>query len=350
MTIMARTMGIPARIGVGYAGADQGEDGYDVSMQDSHAWPELYFEGAGWVRFEPTPGGPAGDPPKWTLADGADQQKDSDESESASPSEEPTESASPTGGADEPTEEETSTQAAEPAGSDLGTVFGIAAIVLVLLLLAALPAIWRSILRSRRTKDPHDLEAVWTEVRALATDYGQSLDSSRTLRFNELVLSGAVPAAGAAGAAGGAAGDGADSTDATSSTGADAGSTASEVDPNTGEPVRKSAAEAAAGSGATGASAGAAGSSAFDRSDERLRRLSSPAPSGPSESGQDDSALGAFVDALEAQRYGAAPESLDDSEVSALVDEVKTDLSERATPGSRISAKIWPASLFNRPK
>lgn len=350
MTIMARTMGIPARIGVGYAGADQGEDGYDVSMQDSHAWPELYFEGAGWVRFEPTPGGPAGDPPKWTLADGADQQKDSDESESASPSEEPTESASPTGGADEPTEEETSTQAAEPAGSNLSTVFSIAVIVLVLLLLVALPAIWRSILRSRRTKDPHDLEAVWTEVRALATDYGQSLDSSRTLRFNELVLSGAVPAAGAAGAAGGAAGDGADSTDATSSTGADAGSTAPEVDPNTGEPVRKSAAEAAAGSGATGASAGAAGSSAFDRSDERLRRLSSPAPSGPSESGQDDSALGAFVDALEAQRYGAAPESLDDSEVSALVDEVKTDLSERATPGSRISAKIWPASLFNRPK
>lgn len=342
MTIMARTMGIPARIGVGYAGADEGEDGYDVSMQDSHAWPELYFEGAGWVRFEPTPGGPAGDPPKWTLANGADQQEESDETESASPSEEPTESASPTGGSEGPTEEETSTEAAEPAGSDLGTVFGIAAIVLVLLLLAALPAIWRSILRSRRTKDPNDLEAVWTEVRALATDYGQSLDSSRTLRFNELVLSGAVPATGAAGGSG--------TAGATSSTEADAGTTAPEVDPDTGEPTRKSAAEAAAGSGAAAQSAEGAGSSTFDRSDERLRRLSSPAPSTPTETGRDDSALGAFVDALEAQRYGAATESLDDSEVRALVDEVKTDLSERATPGGRISAKIWPASLFSRPK
>jgi hypothetical protein len=345
MTIMARTMGIPARIGVGYAGGDEAENGVDVSMQDSHAWPELYFEGAGWVRFEPTPGGPAGDPPKWTLADGADQQEEGDESESASPSEEPTESASPTGDSEEPTEEETSTQAAEPAGSNFGTVFGIVAIVLVLLLLAALPAIWRSILRSRRTKDPQNLEAVWTEVRALATDYGQSLDSSRTLRFNELVLAGAVPAAGAAGAAGGG---GTEAADASSPTDAEAGSTAPEIDADTGEPIRKSAAEAAAGSGAAGENA--AGSSTFDRSDERLRRLSSPAPSRPSESGHDDSALGAFVDALEAQRYGAAPESLDDSEVSALVDEVRTDLSERATPGSRISARIWPASLFNRPK
>jgi len=345
MTIMARTMGIPARIGVGYAGGDEAENGVDVSMQDSHAWPELYFEGAGWVRFEPTPGGPAGDPPKWTLADGADQQEEGDESESASPSEEPTESASPTGDSEEPSEEETSTQAAEPAGSNFGTVFGIVAIVLVLLLLAALPAIWRSILRSRRTKDPQNLEAVWTEVRALATDYGQSLDSSRTLRFNELVLAGAVPAAGAAGAAGGG---GTEAADASSPTDAEAGSTAPEIDADTGEPIRKSAAEAAAGSGAAGENA--AGSSTFDRSDERLRRLSSPAPSRPSESGHDDSALGAFVDALEAQRYGAAPESLDDSEVSALVDELRTDLSERATPGSRISARIWPASLFNRPK
>ncbi|MFE1084764.1 transglutaminase family protein [Brevibacterium sediminis] len=344
MTIMARTMGIPARIGVGYAGGDESENGVDVSMQDSHAWPELYFEGAGWVRFEPTPGGPAGDPPKWTLADGADQQEEGDESESASPSEEPSESASPTGGSEEPTEEETSTQAAEPAGSNFGTVFGIAAIVLVLLLLAALPAIWRSILRSRRTKDPQNLEAVWTEVRALATDYGQSLDSSRTLRFNELVLAGAVPATGAAG------GGGTEAADTSSTTGTDAGSTAPEIDPDTGEPLRKTAAEAVAGSGAAVQNAEAAGSSTFDRSDERLRRLSSPAPSRPSESGHDDSALGAFVDALEAQRYGAATEALDDSEVQALVDEVRTDLSERATPGSRISAKIWPASLFNRPK
>ena len=46
------------------------------------------------------------------------------------------------------------------------------------------------ILRSRRTGSPVDVERVWTEIRALATDYGQSLDPSRTLRHDELVLAG----------------------------------------------------------------------------------------------------------------------------------------------------------------
>ena len=39
-----------------------------ISCRDAHAWPELYFEGIGWVRFEPTPAG-AGPAraPAWTL-------------------------------------------------------------------------------------------------------------------------------------------------------------------------------------------------------------------------------------------------------------------------------------------
>ena len=32
-----------------------------------HAWPELYFDGAGWVRFEPTPAGRADDVPAYTV-------------------------------------------------------------------------------------------------------------------------------------------------------------------------------------------------------------------------------------------------------------------------------------------
>ncbi|UVI34649.1 DUF3488 and transglutaminase-like domain-containing protein [Brevibacterium spongiae] len=370
MTIMARTMGIPARIGVGFAGGDKSDGGFDVSMQDSHAWPELYFEGAGWIRFEPTPGGPAGDPPEWTLASGANQE-DTDESESASPSEEPTEETSAAGGEEsEAGDEETSTQAAEPAGAALTTYVWIGVFILAVLLLAAIPAIWRSILRSRRTKDPHDLEAIWTEVRALSTDYGQSLDPSRTLRFNELVLAGAVPSAGADGASGGAGSSASGAAGAAPS--GSAGPVPVEVDPETGEPVRKSAAEVAAGAPAGGSSAGAgggtdsadaagtagaasgpagaAGPAAADRADERLNRLRRPAPNEPDAQRRDDSALSAFVDALEAKRYGAAAESLDDSEVRALIDEVGTDLSERATPGNRISAKIWPASLFNPPR
>ena len=345
MTIMARTMGIPARIGVGFAGGEEDDGGYDVSMQDSHAWPELYFEGAGWVRFEPTPGGPAGDPPEWTLASGEQEDDSSEDSESASPSEEESEEATQTAGegSEEPSEEETSTEAAEPAGATASTYVWAGVIVFALLLLAAIPAIWRSILRSRRTKDPNDLEAVWTEVRALATDYGQSLDPTGTLRFNELILSGiASTAPDSTGAAAETAAADEPATGQPSAGGAPAGEP-SAGEPADEEPSRKSAAEAAAGA------TGAAETSTSAHADDRLQRLRSPAPTGPETQG-DDTALSAFIDALEAQRYGSATESLDSSEVQALIDEVGTDLSERATPGSRISAKIWPASLFNPPR
>jgi len=61
MAMMARILGIPARVAMGYTRGSQGPDGrWVVRSRDAHAWPELYFEGAGWVRFEPTPAGTAG--------------------------------------------------------------------------------------------------------------------------------------------------------------------------------------------------------------------------------------------------------------------------------------------------
>lgn len=73
--VLLRSLGIPARLTVGYA---QGEKLYDVSGLDSsiesptneslerdqyivrqenaHTWPEVYFPGIGWVEFEPTAG------------------------------------------------------------------------------------------------------------------------------------------------------------------------------------------------------------------------------------------------------------------------------------------------------
>lgn len=62
MAVMARSLDIPSRISLGYApGAPtrqkvEGETVYSVLTTDLHAWPELYFEGIGWVPFEPTPG------------------------------------------------------------------------------------------------------------------------------------------------------------------------------------------------------------------------------------------------------------------------------------------------------
>ena len=67
MAVMARTLGIPARVAVGFLRPDQvGENTFVYSAHDLHAWPELYISGAGWVRFEPTPGGRAESVPDYT--------------------------------------------------------------------------------------------------------------------------------------------------------------------------------------------------------------------------------------------------------------------------------------------
>jgi transglutaminase-like putative cysteine protease/drug/metabolite transporter superfamily protein YnfA len=54
--IMLRSLGIPARLAAGYArGTYNPSEGlYQVYGEDSHAWPEVYFPGIGWVEFEPT--------------------------------------------------------------------------------------------------------------------------------------------------------------------------------------------------------------------------------------------------------------------------------------------------------
>jgi transglutaminase-like putative cysteine protease len=60
MAVLARLLGIPSRVAVGYtAGTRAGHGVWKVTTADAHAWPELYFPTVGWTRFEPTPGGPA---------------------------------------------------------------------------------------------------------------------------------------------------------------------------------------------------------------------------------------------------------------------------------------------------
>jgi len=59
--LMLRSIGIPARLAVGYAQGelDPTNDTYTVRRRDAHAWPEVYFTGYGWVEFEPTASQPA---------------------------------------------------------------------------------------------------------------------------------------------------------------------------------------------------------------------------------------------------------------------------------------------------
>lgn len=58
--ILLRSIGIPARLAVGYSQGLLGKDGslYEVRDMDNHAWPEIFFNEIGWVIFEPTPSQP----------------------------------------------------------------------------------------------------------------------------------------------------------------------------------------------------------------------------------------------------------------------------------------------------
>ncbi|MDL2206086.1 hypothetical protein LJC33_04115 [Eubacteriales bacterium OttesenSCG-928-N13] len=56
MTVMARMAGLPARYVEGYMVTPGGAEGKIVTGRNAHAWVEIYFNGVGWVSFNPTPG------------------------------------------------------------------------------------------------------------------------------------------------------------------------------------------------------------------------------------------------------------------------------------------------------
>lgn len=67
MVMMARALRIPARLGVGFLQGAPGRDldTFVITGRQAHSWPELYFAGFGWVRFEPTPAEQTGAPPSY---------------------------------------------------------------------------------------------------------------------------------------------------------------------------------------------------------------------------------------------------------------------------------------------
>ncbi|MCP4226808.1 MAG: transglutaminase domain-containing protein, partial [Actinomycetia bacterium] len=76
MVVMLRSLGIPARLVVGYVpGSYEASSGRWISRgTDAHAWAEVYFPGVGWQGFDPTAGVPlastessSGLVPNWLL-------------------------------------------------------------------------------------------------------------------------------------------------------------------------------------------------------------------------------------------------------------------------------------------
>ncbi len=62
--VLGRAVGLPTRVVVGFQPVPEGPDGVRVVRgSDATAWPEVYFEGWGWVPFDPVSGTGSGPSP-----------------------------------------------------------------------------------------------------------------------------------------------------------------------------------------------------------------------------------------------------------------------------------------------
>lgn len=183
MALMARAEGIPSRVAIGFLRPSGSSDGwYEFRGRDMHAWPELYFEGVGWVRFEPTPASQGAAAADFDNA-GADE-----------PNATPTESLDPndtqtTRSQQDPFQPNREDDPAAGLGKDRGAwgVVRIGLLVLVLLgSLTVLPRALRELRRRRRwssAASPAALaEAAWNELRDSMVDLRLPWDDRDTAR------------------------------------------------------------------------------------------------------------------------------------------------------------------------
>jgi hypothetical protein len=167
---MTSTMPRPDRVG---------DNEYVYSSWDLHAWPEMYFDDAGWVRFEPTPGDRASGVPGYTTGDFTVPE----------PTQAPSSSTDPrTADELERRRLDRGEGAVTPNGGG-GSGSGTATGVLLGLAMAGLlvsPRLLRAAVRRRRwstARTPAAIaEAAWSEVRDVALDLRLGWNETLTLR------------------------------------------------------------------------------------------------------------------------------------------------------------------------
>ncbi|KQW53337.1 hypothetical protein ASC77_03380 [Nocardioides sp. Root1257] len=186
MAVMARQLGIPARVAIGFLHpTPDGPDQWVYSSKDMHAWPELYFDGAGWVRFEPTPAGRAEDVPPYTVPGSGEDETPTDVPSAAQSSTAITQP-------NRPRDSESAAAAADQQGGGGSSVPWIPTLgVLAALLLVAGGALLPRTLRSRRRErrlSAGGAEPIWAELRDTAVDLGVPWPRDRSPRATRAVL------------------------------------------------------------------------------------------------------------------------------------------------------------------
>lgn len=178
--IMARALDMPSRIVVGflpgtYTGDTvDGERVAEVTTGQLHAWPEVFFEGMGWVPFEPTKG--LGAPTRFVGAAEAAVEAET-EADGPTPSAAPTSSATP-GAADRPDGGPTDAAGSSVRLVDLRPYLATVAAIVVLLVIP-MGAGWlrRAMLRRRGS-----IGAAWRFVQDTAIDLGVAVPATESPR------------------------------------------------------------------------------------------------------------------------------------------------------------------------
>ncbi|WP_243718544.1 DUF3488 and transglutaminase-like domain-containing protein [Actinomadura sp. KC06] len=158
MALMARILGIPSRVAMGYTSGSEVRPGqWVVRSRDAHAWPELYFDGTGWVRFEPTPSGAGGQgtaaTPEYSLPEstggGSEGSDSAPAPETSSPADNQAPAPQPSARGRNDTGETGGAAAQDDEDGGFSAAPWLAGAVLILLLLAV-PMALRTFTRRRR--------------------------------------------------------------------------------------------------------------------------------------------------------------------------------------------------------
>ncbi len=199
MTVMARSLGIPARMAVGFlpgvltTNRTAGQNIFRVTTHELHTWPELYFEGVGWVRFEPTVS--RGDVPDYAIQGlaGVPVPPPPAATDPAPPTSAPREPNDPGALApSDPAAAPTDPTAVDTAAIWLAALGG----ALLILVLVLVPAVVRAGQRVwcllRLWRGSGTATDAWTELLHSAEDLGLPLSNTQTPRETASTLAAAA--------------------------------------------------------------------------------------------------------------------------------------------------------------